>query len=314
MSQNKAQVDKYLSGVSNKFIPDGFISEVALPKLAVGQMSGLIGQYMKDHVILENDEMIGKGEARHVETVKPDTAKSFLLTAHGLADTITPEDKINFDDPFDKESDTTEELTGLIWLNKENAFATEVMTAANYHATNKTTLAGANQWSAYSTSSPITDIKAARVAIWDDVKQFANRAIVPSNVAEVLSYHPEVIENLGFKYDKAGALTYEDIQKFMKVQFLHVPNVGYNSAKEGQTASLGSLYSDSVLLYLAPAQAAKKQQSLGYYLTLRGSEGKKVYKSQVDNPPESTQVIVKDVYGFKGVNFDCGYLISDTLA
>ena len=128
-----------------------------------------------------------------------------------------------------------------------------------------------------------------------------------------MSYHPEVITNLGFNFEKAGALTFEDIKKFFKVDFLHVGDVQYDSSAEGIAESMGELWSNDLVFYYAPTTPSKFQKSFGYYLTINGGAGMKVYKSAIDNPPESTSIIVKDEYGYKITNSSCAYLIQNAI-
>jgi hypothetical protein len=275
-------------------------------------MTGLIGKYTNAHLKLEDTRMGGRAEAKRVDAIKYDVTQGYVVEPHGLEDIVTPEDVRNIPDPFSVESDKVMGLTQLLKIRKEKAFADLVTNSAVI--TNGATLAGGDQWQNYTTSSPIEDVKTARMAVKQACGFFPNRAIISPRVAEVLSYHPEVITNLGFNYEKAGALTYEDIKKFFKVDMLHIGDVQYDTSVEGLAESMGELWSNKVIFYFAPATASKFQSSLGYYLTLRGEGGMKVYKSAINNPPDSTSIIVKDSHGFKLTNTNCAYLLEDVIA
>lgn len=312
MTQTRALVDKLLTNVSLGYAPTGHIAEVALPNLQVDEMTGLIGKYTNAHLRVENTQMGGRSEARRVEAIKYDVTQGYVVEEHGLEDIVTPADVRNIPDPFQAESDKVLGLTQLLKVRKEKAFNALVTDSAVI--TNNVTLAGNDQWSAYATSKPITDVKTARTAVKLACGFFPNRAIISSRAVETLSYHPEVIQNLGFNYEKAGALTYEDVKKFFKVDMLHVGDVQYDTAVEGLAESMTEMWGAEVIFYYAPATANKFQKSLGYYLTLRGQGGMKVYKSAINNPPDSTSIIVKDDYGYKLTDTKCAYLIKGAIA
>lgn len=311
MAQTRALVDKLLTQVSLGYAPTGHIAEEALPKLGVNENTGLIGKYTNAHLRLEHTQMGGRGKARTVEAIKYDVSEGYEVESHGLEDVVTPEDVRNIPDPFSVESDKVMGLTQLLKTRKEVTFANIVTNPAVI--TNGVTLVGNDKWSDYVNSDPVDDVKTARSAVKLACGFFPNRAIISARCADVLSYHPAVLKNLGFNYEKAGALTYEDIKKFFKVNLLHVGDVQYDTSNEGLAEAMTELWGADVVFYYAPETASKFQKSLGYYLTLNGEEGMRVYKSAINNPPDSTSIIVKDSYGYKVTNSTCGYLIQDAI-
>ena len=63
MAQESAIVDKLLSGVSNGYMPEGFIAEQILTPLTVAETTGKIGKYGNSHLrILSNTKIVGKGK------------------------------------------------------------------------------------------------------------------------------------------------------------------------------------------------------------------------------------------------------------
>ena len=314
MAQTRAIVDKLLTNVSLGYLPSGHIAEVALPTLQVQAMTGLIGQYTNQHLRIEDTQMGGEAMAKRVKSVGYDTTQGYEVGEFGLEDVVTPADIVNIDDTgiFKAESDKVMGLTHLLKVKKEKVFADLVTNASVI--TQGVTLSGTTQWSDYVNSLPINDIKTARGVVKAASGFFPNRAIMSPRVAEILSYHPHVLNNIEFNWEKAGGLTFEDIKKFLKVDILHIGDVHYETAVEGLASSLGELWVNDVVLYYAPTSAGKFQKSLGYYLQLAGKGGQKVYKAPIVNPPGSTSLIVKDDYGFKITNAPCAYLITNAIA
>src|SRR5689334_6977523 len=112
-SQNKAIVNKLLTNVSAKLVPEGFVADQALPELTVVQRSGLIGKYGNSHLRLVNSVMGGKGKATRVEAVTR-TTDTYYVEKHGLETIVTEEDYENVEQPFDAEADEVEALTLLL--------------------------------------------------------------------------------------------------------------------------------------------------------------------------------------------------------
>ena len=157
-TQQRAIVDKLLTNVSNQLIPEGYISEMILPELKVVQTTGLIGKYSNDHLRIIDTRVGGKGEYPMVDTVVR-SSDAYKLQDHALKEILVEDDFDNVEKPFDAEQDSTVALTTHLWLEKEKGLADALSDTAVI--TNNVTLAGADQWSAYSTSDPLGDLVAA---------------------------------------------------------------------------------------------------------------------------------------------------------
>jgi hypothetical protein len=80
-----------------------------------------------------------------------------------------------------------------------------------------------------------------------------NMAIMDWSVAEALRYSPKLLD-LGFKYLSKGGLTNEGLAVAMGVQQILIANVMYNSAKEGQSDSLASVWGKHIVFAYAPSR------------------------------------------------------------
>lgn len=311
MSQNKAIVDKLLTNVSQAYMPAGFVSEKALTPLKVVQSSGKIGKYGTQHLRLESTLMGGKGQARRVE-IRQYSSDSYFIKPNGLEDLITPEEYDNVEQPFDIEKDVTAQLTSLLYIGKEKALADSLRSTTIM--TQNVTLSGTSQFSDYTNSDPIAVINTAKATIRGASGVLPDTLIMDENVINVLRFHPKILRNLGYADNRAGSLTDDDLAKAFRVKRILVADVVYDSAKEGQTPSLQPLWGKDIILAALPDSPTKMQKSLGYYVT-KSSEGpRKVYKTDVNNPPESKSIIVKDSYDMVLTDVTCGYLIKNSIA
>lgn len=311
MSQLKSIVDKLLTDVSSAYIPQGLVADQILPQISVKQKSGLLGKYGKSHLRIEHSLVGGRGKYRRAEPIVRETA-SYLVESHGLEGMVTEDDYRNVELPFDAEKDEVLGLTTMIALDKENAVASTFTNTAVL--TQNTTLAGGDQFSDYTNSDPLDVFKTARLAIWNGCGVAPNSAVMPWDVANTLAYHPAILQALGFAQNRAGQLSPEELAKAMGIQKLLIADAKYNSGKEGQADALSSVWGKNIVFYYAPEKAAPYQVSLGYKVAMSGQEQRRVFKFSIDNPPNSTGILVDDSYQFLISNAAAGYLIKDAIA
>lgn len=311
MSQLTAIQDQLLTNVSSIFVPEGYVSEDVLPLVTSKQKTGKLAKYGNNHLRIEHALAGGRGEYRRVEPITRSTT-GFEIESHGLSGVVTEDDYSNVQVPYKAEEDETLGLSTLIWLNKENALAGTLTSTSVI--TQNTTLSGTAQFNDYANSDPLDKFKTARLAVRDGCGLPPNFAVMDWKVANTLAYHPGILEALGFTQNRAGQLSDQELAKALGVERLYIAKAMYNSAKEGQADVLAALWGKHIVFGVAPVKAAPYQVSLGYRVALEGRSQKRVFKSPVSNPPNSTEVLVDDAYDFLISNVGAGYLIKDAIA
>lgn len=309
MAQTKAQVNKLLTNVSNGIFPKGYIADKVFPQLSVKQKSGIIGAYGNSHIRTSDDLIGGRAEARRADPITRSISTTYQIETHALEGVVTADDYANVEDPFSAEADEVAGLTHLVLTNKEKSVADQLF--SNSIITNNSS--PGTKYDVYATSDPLAGFKTAHNAVLNNSGVPANAAIMSRLVFNTLMYHPAILDSLGFKYNQMGLLNQGDIMKALGVEELLIADAPYNSAKEGQSDSLSQIWSDGILFYVKPSAAAKYQVSLGYQLKQVGSEQKQVYKYDLNNPPNSSGIIVQESYQFKLVNVAAAYLLYDVL-
>lgn len=307
MAQIKAMVDKLLTNVSAAYIPEGYISEEALPTLSVKQKTGKIGKYGTNHLRIVGSKMSGRGKAPRFEPIIRNVDDTYSIETHGLEGMVTEDDYDNVEEPFDAEKDETMGLTSSLWLEKEFAFKSAMTDTAIL--TQNVTLSGSDKFSDYAGSKPLEVFKTAQNTVLDGCGFNPNRAIISLKLYNTLKYHPGILRALGYADNRAGLLSKEDIMKALDVEFLHIGSVSYETAKLGQSSSVQQMWGPDMVMYYAPKQSGKYQKSLGYYMNQTGKGTRRVYKYPLDNPPNSKGIIVQDSYSFELLDVKCAYLI-----
>lgn len=311
MSQIRAIVDKLLTNVSNAYIPTGYISEAALPTLSVKQKTGKIGKYGNNHLRLVNAKMGGKGQARRFDPIIRDS-ELYSIESHGLEGMVSEDDYDNVEEPFEAESDETQGLTSTLWTGKEFAFAAAVTDPAT--VTNNVDITTASdKFDDYSNSKPLDVFRDAQNGVLDACGVMPNRAIISQKMFNVLKYHPAILRSLGYSDNRAGKLSVSEVANAMDVDILHIGDVAYNTSKLGEADALSQIWGTDIVFYHAPKAATKYQQSFGYYMTLKGRGSRRVFKYNVNNPPNAKGIIVQDDYVFAITNADCAYLIQNAI-
>jgi len=310
-TQAKAIVDKLLTGVSQKVMPEGYIADLVLPEAKVVQYSGKIGRYGKDHLRIESTVVGGRGQFPLVET-NTRSSDSYALETHGLKDILTPEDYANVEQPFDAERDATEDLTTKLALGKEKGLADAL--GSTSIITNNVTLSGTDQYSDYANSDPLADFATARASIHSKTGTRPDTAIISWSVWNVIRYHPSLLRNLGFADQRAGGLSLDELAKVMEVKRVLVGEAVYNSAKQGQTAVMAEVWGKNIVFLVAPTKPAKRQVTVGYRLTKAGAAVRQVFKNDTAEPPESKLVQVRDIYQQLITDTGAAYLIKNAVA
>lgn len=310
-SQMKGIIDPLLTEASSAYIPEGCKADEILPTLKFDQYTGKLGSYGKSHLRIENSVVGGQGKYRQVETITYST-QGFEIEGHGLTDIVTKRDYKNVKLPFKAENDKQMGISTVLMLEKEKGLADSLTSTSII--TQNTTLSGTSQLSDYTNSDPIAKVQAAKAAIKAGCGAVANAVIMDYDVAEVLRYHPQLLDLLGFKFNRPGGLTDSEFARALGVQKVIIPNAMYNSAKEGQTDVLASVWGKHMVFAVLPDKAAPMQVSLGYNIRLDDGQPRKVYKQPLFNPPGSTELLVEDEYDMLLSNVAAAYLIKDAIA
>lgn len=311
MSQMVAIYDKLLTGASNGYFPKGYISEKLLPKVFSVETTGKLGKYGTSHLRIENAIKGGRGKYPRVETITR-TTSSYSIEGHGLEGMVTKEDYRNVQKPFDAERDETLGLSTLLWLGKEKSLADTLTDTAVL--TQNTTLSGTSQLSDYSNSDPVSVFKTARATIRNACGQAPNVGLMDWQVWNVVRYHPQLLDALGFKYDRPGGLTEQEMASVLGVQRVEIADCVYESAKEGQTSSLAAVWGKHIVLAVLPEVAAPYQVSLGYEVRYDGEPPRKVSKWDLNNPSGSRAILCEDDYDQFLSNVAAGYLVKNAIA
>lgn len=312
MSQLKPLQDLLLTDVSAGVFSDQFelVSEKLFPVIKSKMSTGKLGKYGKQHLRIESTLKAGRGEYRRVETITRSTT-GYSIEGHGLEGLVTPDDYRNVQQPFDAEKDETVGLTTQILLEKELVLASAVTNASNL--TQNTTLSGTSQFSDYANSDPLSVAATARETVREGCGLVPDTVVMDYAVFNKLRFHPQLLDALGYKWDRPGGLKDQEICAALDVKKILIPNAVYNNSVEGQSDALAPIWGKHILFAVLPPSAVPRQVSLGYLVTY-DQQPRAVYKNPEFNPPNSTKILVEDSYQFLISDATAGYLVQNAVA
>ena len=310
-NQLQAIQDPLITGVSSAYIPKGYVSEMILPVVPVVQSTGKLGRYGNQHLRIVQTLIGGEGKYRRYKPITRLT-DSYEIEGHGLEGMVSKDDYRNVQQPFDAEKDEAIGLGTVIWNEKEKALA-DTLTSTTI-VTNNVTLSGNAQFNDYSNSDPLAKFKTARQTVRGACGAVPDTAIMDWDVADTLAYHPQLLDFLGFKEARPGGLTHQEIAKALGVRRVLIAEAKYNSAAQGQTDVLSNIWGKHIVFGVLPERAEKYQVTAGYTVRYANQPPRKVYKWDVNNPPESKAILVTDEYDHLISNAGGLYLIEDAIA
>lgn len=304
--QSDVVQDPILSNVSVKYTNETYIADRILPTLRVSKETGKYYIYDKSNLRVDQTDRAAGSPSNEVG-YSLSLSGVFTCSDHALKGFVADEVQDQAEAALNPLVDETEIITEKMMLDREVKAAALLLSTSNI--SQNTTLSGTSQWSDYSNSDPIGDIRTARTTIHAATFKKPNKMVIGKQVFDILVDHPQIIERV--KYSQLGILTLDLLARLFQVDEVIVGEAGKNTANEGQTDALAYVWGkDALLAYVAPT-VALKQVTFGYTFTYKN----RTVKRWRDEDREGTYVRVGgDNYVQKLVAAACGYLLKAVVA
>lgn len=304
LTQTDVVVDPVLGNISKAYQNEMYISEMILPKLPVAKQTGKFYVYDKSK-FRRNVTLRAAGGASNTVEYGLST-DSFETEDHALKEKIPHEIIEQADSALSPETDAVENITEQLSIDAEIALATSMSDTAII--TQNVTLSGTDQWSDYTNSTPITDVKTGITTIQKQIGRKPNTLILGKEVFDQLADHPDVINKV--KYSQLGVVTEELLARLFNVKKVIVAEAIYETATEGATSSLGYIWGKHAwLLYINPSA---RLRSITFGLTFKYKD--RTVKKWDDIDMEARFVRTSDNYVQKFIATEAAYLIKNAVA
>lgn len=250
-----------LTAVAIGYRNANLIADQVLPRVPVSKQEF---KYLK-HTLAESftipDTKVGR-TSRPTEINFSATEVVDYCVGYGLEDAIPQADLDNAPPNYNPMMRATEGLTDLLALDREQRVANLVFSTSSYTATtNRTQLSGTSQWSDYTNSNPIT----AMLTALDGCVMRPNILILGQAVWSALRQHPKLATAIYGPSGSGGIITREQLANALEIEAVLIGQGWVNSAKKGQTASLGRLWGKhAAFIYRDSFASASRGTSFGF--------------------------------------------------
>lgn len=300
------QVDQVLTRMSVAYENGQLIGTLLMPRVEVQSRTGFFYKFDKTRFRLEDARRTGVSRANRINSGMTKTAYG-PLTEQSLETDIEYDVRDSYPSPHDARVDATDDVTAVLDLTLEKEIADLVTNASII--TQTVTLSGTDQWSDYANSDPFDDIQTGIDTVKLNAGVTPNRLVLGYQVWSKLRHHPDLLGRLSVATIRV--LTAQLLADLIGVAEVLIGDAVYNTADEGQTASMGYVWGKhAVLAFIQPTPAIRKV-SLGYTLQVEDAR----YVDRWDEPwVKSEFVRANDYYEAKIVAAEAGYLIKNAVA
>ena len=312
---NTAIPDKVLTDILAKdLVYNQYICEQILPTKKLTTNDPLTGTFYKlsnSDFDIEGETRVANGDAYPRVKDFDRTKDTYTIEDHGLSTVITRIDRANVGDPFNLRSERSLLTGSKLWLQKEKELADKLRDVNNYGSDNKITLSTTDQFSDQVNSTPL-DVLADAI---DRLKLSAGAIpsmVLPPQVFTQLQTHPQLMDRLGYKYNRVGRLTEDDLARAFGVTKVYDASAVGNTNKAGIARSDQFIWGKDIVLVVAPDSISKIQTSLGYLF--QWGTPRSVFTSKLQEPVDAELIQISDAYQFKLFNWNAAYLIKDAVA
>jgi len=231
-------IDPVLTGLVIAYQNGAYIADRVLPRLepVLSRSEFKYSAYnFGEAVSLISTKVGRKGTPNEIEVTLTDTPSA---TEDFALDDVVPQDDIDqAPAAYDPVAAAAVRVRDQIMLDREQRAAGLVFNAATYGAANKVTLSGTSQWSD-ATSNPIKAIGDAR----DQMVMPPNILVLGQLAWTGLRRNPAIVSSISFSGTSNGMASIRAVADLLELDDIVVGTAWINSARRGQTASLGRVW------------------------------------------------------------------------
>lgn len=254
------------------------------------------------------------------------TTDSYSADVWALHDDIGEQARANQDPSIDLETTTTEWLMQQLLISRDLNFATTYMTTGVWgtDVTGVAVTPGGGQvwqWSDDGNSDPYTDIATAQTTILQNTGKKPNVLVLSWAVYQALRKNPLVVDRIKYTMQAdAKAITPQLLAASFDIEEVVVAEATYNTAKEGQAASMSFIVGKTAMLCYRPQAPGLRIPSAGYIFAWNGLDGMGVFGARSWSEPlpnrgrNTIRVEAEMAYALKKVGADLGYFWNTIVA
>lgn len=287
-TMQNAHIDRALTNVSVAYMQDAanFIADKVFPIVKVQRQSDVYytynkGDFMRDEAKVRGAATESAGGDYGVEAAEP-----YYCRKHAFHKDVTPEERANYDEPLDADTDATDFVTQKMLIRREMEWASKFFTSGVWgrEITGGETVAEdtAVYWNS-PTSDPIGDITGAGVQMASETGYKPNTLVLSPYAFNALKNHEDILDRI--KYTQKGIVTADLLATLFEVEHVFVAWGVVNLAKKGAADNISFIMGKNALLCYSAPKPALKKPSAGYIFSWTGLNGSGAYGNRIVRLP-----------------------------
>jgi len=266
-------IDQPLTNISIAYRNDKYIADQIFPIVPVAKKSDVYFVFDKGAWFRDEAQLRSPGTRAQRSDYALTTA-SYVCLNYALGKPVPDETRDNADAPLRPSIEAAEFVADKLELAMERRVATLITTAANWATSSSPT----TQWSS-DTSDPFNDIDGAVDGVISSIGQFPNVAVMSWDVWRRLKNHPDLLDRVKFTRP-GGSPEVTDIAGWFGLDKVLVGLSLYDSAEEGQTASMTYIWGDDFWVGYVPQSPALMTPAAGYVFRWKTREVRQFREDQ----------------------------------
>jgi len=226
----------------------GYIATQVFPVFEAAKPSGTFGTIPVEQLLQTRDttRSPGSGYARGEWEFSTDT---FACIEHGAEEAIDDNQATAYREWFDAEQVAAARAMSSVQRNAEIRVHDAVFNTSTWTGSSLTTaIGGGLEWDVAASAKPIADVEAAAQLVYDNSGFWPNALVITKKVfrnLRVVAEIQDVISSSGAGMpENAGMITQQMLSTVFDLPFIIVGGSTKNTAAEGATASLASVWDD----------------------------------------------------------------------
>lgn len=252
--ENQLHVDSLLSQISAKYRNENHVAMELFPEVPVKKSSDLYRVYERNFRIPETKRS-PKAAARELDFNV--SSSTYVLERHALRNFVSDNDADNYD-LADLRAEVTEDLSEKILMRMEKDVATLITTTS---WSLNLSLTSTNAWNATTTVDPVEHFDTGTVSVVQNSGQMPNIAAMGLGAWNAFKNNDQVLDRVKYTSRELGM---DIAAALIGAEKIVVSSMAEDTAAEGATASLASLWNDAVLWAWRPAAPGPLKPAAGY--------------------------------------------------
>lgn len=293
----------------------GFIATRVLPVINVAKQSGPFGKIPIEQ-LLQNPDVKRAPSSAYSRGNFTFTTDTFACEEYGHEEPIDDREAEMYMEYFDAEQIATARAFEFVLQAAEQRAASLIFNTSTF-----TTTAVSTEWSTYATATPLSDVETEVQAVYGACGMWPNTMVMTRKVFRNLRHVAEVrdrVSSSGAGSSEAqGDISLRQIANVFDLQNVIVANATKNTANEGASASLDSVWDDEyVWIGVVPRTNDIREPGVGrtFHWSEDGSQLRGRVESYRDESVRSDIIRVRHDVDEKVLYAECGRLLSNITA